>query len=91
MRVLRVDGLILPIRQAIVRCVADRNVASIPGSFTPTEIFRAWTAGASMVKVFPALLAPLVLRYLLPDRQSAARWLTAFAATASICRLMSRW
>ena len=40
-------------------------------------------AAGAMVKVFPVLLAPLVLRYLLPDWQRAARWLTAFAATAS--------
>ncbi len=48
--------------EAIVRCAANRNVASIPGSFTPTEIFRAWTAGASMVKVFPA--GPVGPRYI---------------------------
>jgi hypothetical protein len=41
-------------------------------------------AAGAMVKVFPVLLVPLVLRYLLPDWQRAARWLTAFAATASI-------
>jgi hypothetical protein len=40
-------------------------------------------AAGAMVKVFPALLAPLVLRYLLPDWQRAARWLAAFAAMAA--------
>ncbi|MBS3813423.1 bifunctional 4-hydroxy-2-oxoglutarate aldolase/2-dehydro-3-deoxy-phosphogluconate aldolase [Candidatus Bipolaricaulota bacterium] len=30
----------------------DRLVA--PGAFTPTEILRAWEAGADVVKVFPA-------------------------------------
>ena len=30
------------------------SVASIPGAFTPTEIVRAWQAGADVVKVFPA-------------------------------------
>ncbi|HZY86644.1 MAG TPA: hypothetical protein VFE78_17550, partial [Gemmataceae bacterium] len=38
-------------------------------------------AAGVMVKVFPALLAPLVLRYLLPDRKSALRWGAAFAVT----------
>jgi 2-dehydro-3-deoxyphosphogluconate aldolase/(4S)-4-hydroxy-2-oxoglutarate aldolase len=28
--------------------------AVIPGAFTPTEILRAWQAGADVVKVFPA-------------------------------------
>src|SRR5438132_8213817 len=27
---------------------------SIPGAYTPTEIMRAWTAGADVVKVFPS-------------------------------------
>jgi 2-dehydro-3-deoxyphosphogluconate aldolase/(4S)-4-hydroxy-2-oxoglutarate aldolase len=26
----------------------------IPGAFTPTEVLRAWQAGADVVKVFPA-------------------------------------
>ncbi|MFE2997750.1 bifunctional 4-hydroxy-2-oxoglutarate aldolase/2-dehydro-3-deoxy-phosphogluconate aldolase [Nocardia sp. NPDC059246] len=30
------------------------GVPVISGAFTPTEIHRAWTAGSSMVKVFPA-------------------------------------
>jgi hypothetical protein len=38
-------------------------------------------AAGAMVKVFPALLAPLVLRYLLPDRKSALRWGVAFVVT----------
>jgi hypothetical protein len=48
-------------------------------------------AAGAMVKVFPALLAPLVLRYLLPDWRSAARWLTAFATTASALLLWPLW
>jgi 2-dehydro-3-deoxyphosphogluconate aldolase/(4S)-4-hydroxy-2-oxoglutarate aldolase len=31
-----------------------RDVASMPGCFTPTEILEAWDAGADIVKVFPA-------------------------------------
>ncbi len=30
------------------------SVPVIPGAFTPTEIIKAWEAGADMVKVFPA-------------------------------------
>jgi 2-dehydro-3-deoxyphosphogluconate aldolase / (4S)-4-hydroxy-2-oxoglutarate aldolase len=31
-----------------------RNVACFPGALTPTEVVRAWNAGADAVKVFPA-------------------------------------
>jgi 2-dehydro-3-deoxyphosphogluconate aldolase/(4S)-4-hydroxy-2-oxoglutarate aldolase len=33
---------------------AEREVPFFPGALTPSEIHRAWHAGASMVKVFPA-------------------------------------
>ncbi len=56
-------------------CV-ERNVPAMPGAFTPTEIQTAWTAGAAVVKVFPAtklgpgyfkdLLAPLPHLKLIP-------------------------
>lgn len=59
----------------VAYCVA-RNVAVMPGAFTPTEIQTAWVAGASVVKVFPAtrlgpgyfkdLLAPLPHLKLMP-------------------------
>ncbi|KMP12551.1 2-dehydro-3-deoxyphosphogluconate aldolase [Candidatus Nitromaritima sp. SCGC AAA799-C22] len=32
----------------------ERQLAYFPGAFTPTEIEKAWNAGAAMVKVFPA-------------------------------------
>lgn len=34
-------------------CV-DEKVPIFPGALTPQEIYRAWRAGAAMVKVFPA-------------------------------------
>ncbi len=40
-------------------------------------------AAAMMLKVYPALLAPLLLRFLWPDRRAALVWATAFAATAA--------
>jgi 2-dehydro-3-deoxyphosphogluconate aldolase/(4S)-4-hydroxy-2-oxoglutarate aldolase len=59
----------------IAACVRN-NVPVMPGAFTPTEIYRAWTAGAAMVKVFPAtamgpqyikdILAPLKQVPLMP-------------------------
>ncbi|MDI6782574.1 MAG: bifunctional 4-hydroxy-2-oxoglutarate aldolase/2-dehydro-3-deoxy-phosphogluconate aldolase [bacterium] len=37
----------------------------IPGALTPTEIVRAWTAGADMVKIFPCgnLGGPPILKH----------------------------
>lgn len=32
----------------------DNDVAVFPGALTPTEVVRAWNAGADAVKVFPA-------------------------------------
>ncbi|MGH7959848.1 MAG: bifunctional 4-hydroxy-2-oxoglutarate aldolase/2-dehydro-3-deoxy-phosphogluconate aldolase [Opitutaceae bacterium] len=47
--------------EVAVACQA-RSVAFIPGAFTPAEIFRAWSAGADIVKVFP--IRPLGPSYL---------------------------
>ncbi|HYE59000.1 MAG TPA: bifunctional 4-hydroxy-2-oxoglutarate aldolase/2-dehydro-3-deoxy-phosphogluconate aldolase [Rhodothermales bacterium] len=48
--------------EVVARCHAA-EVAALPGAYTPTEILRAWTAGADVVKVFPATaLGPRYLR-----------------------------
>jgi 2-dehydro-3-deoxyphosphogluconate aldolase/(4S)-4-hydroxy-2-oxoglutarate aldolase len=71
---------------------------SIPGAFTPTEILRAWTAGADIVKVFPGtslgpqyfkdILAPLPQVRLTPtggvDLTNAADWIKAGAACLGV-------
>ena len=59
----------------IQKCVA-LDVPVFPGAYTPTEIYKAWSLGATMVKVFPAgklgpdyikeVLAPLNQIQLLP-------------------------
>jgi 2-dehydro-3-deoxyphosphogluconate aldolase / (4S)-4-hydroxy-2-oxoglutarate aldolase len=41
------------VEEVISACV-DQNIPVFPGALTPTEIYRAWTFGASMVKIFPA-------------------------------------
>lgn len=38
----------------IIRKAVALNIPIFPGAFTPTEINKAWRAGGSMVKVFPA-------------------------------------
>lgn len=47
--------IVTPIVDAAViqKCVAD-NIPIFCGAYTPTEIYQAWSLGASMVKVFPA-------------------------------------
>jgi 2-dehydro-3-deoxyphosphogluconate aldolase / (4S)-4-hydroxy-2-oxoglutarate aldolase len=66
---------------------------AVPGAFTPTEIFTAWTNGADVVKVFPStalgpgyfkdLLAPLPQLKLTPtggvDARNAGEWIKAGA------------
>jgi 2-dehydro-3-deoxyphosphogluconate aldolase / (4S)-4-hydroxy-2-oxoglutarate aldolase len=37
-----------------IRFCREQNVAVFPGALTPTEVVRAWQAGADAVKVFPA-------------------------------------
>ena len=41
-------------RRNVIEACQARQVASMPGCFTPTEILDAWDAGADVVKVFPA-------------------------------------
>jgi 2-dehydro-3-deoxyphosphogluconate aldolase/(4S)-4-hydroxy-2-oxoglutarate aldolase len=41
------------IDEGIITCCRTYGVAVLPGALTPTEIVRAWRAGADMVKVFP--------------------------------------
>ena len=37
----------------MIQAATDRRTPIIPGALSPTEIVRAWQAGASSVKVFP--------------------------------------
>ncbi|MDF1577027.1 MAG: bifunctional 4-hydroxy-2-oxoglutarate aldolase/2-dehydro-3-deoxy-phosphogluconate aldolase [Desulfurivibrionaceae bacterium] len=47
----------------VIEYGAKRNIPVIAGAFTPTEIYRAWAAGATMIKVFPCSVAgPAYLR-----------------------------
>jgi 2-dehydro-3-deoxyphosphogluconate aldolase / (4S)-4-hydroxy-2-oxoglutarate aldolase len=40
--------------EPVVRWCAEQGIPCFPGAFTPTEVFAAWEAGASAVKLFPA-------------------------------------
>jgi 2-dehydro-3-deoxyphosphogluconate aldolase/(4S)-4-hydroxy-2-oxoglutarate aldolase len=77
----------------IVATVKRYGKIMVPGAFTPTEILRAWSAGADVVKVFPStvlgpgyfrdILAPLPQLKLTPtggvDIKNAGEWIKAGA------------
>src|SRR6266852_1872756 len=42
------------LNEETIRLCGDWEVAIFPGALTPTEVVRAWKAGADAVKVFPA-------------------------------------
>jgi 2-dehydro-3-deoxyphosphogluconate aldolase/(4S)-4-hydroxy-2-oxoglutarate aldolase len=79
--------------ESIVAVALRNDKAVIPGALTPTEIWRAWSAGADVVKVFPStsvgpgyfkdILAPLPQLRLTPtggvDTKNAGDWIKAGA------------
>jgi len=38
----------------VIKSCVKKGVPVFPGAYTPTEIFQAWSWGASMVKIYPA-------------------------------------
>lgn len=42
------------LNEDVIRMAHRYSKPVVPGAFTPTEILRAWEAGADVVKVFPA-------------------------------------
>jgi 2-dehydro-3-deoxyphosphogluconate aldolase/(4S)-4-hydroxy-2-oxoglutarate aldolase len=42
------------LKETVIEMAKRYSKVVIPGAFTPTEILRAWEAGADVVKVFPA-------------------------------------
>jgi 2-dehydro-3-deoxyphosphogluconate aldolase/(4S)-4-hydroxy-2-oxoglutarate aldolase len=78
---------------SVIEITRRLGKVSIPGAYSPTEIFAAWSAGADVVKIFPAttlgpgylrdLLAPMPFLKLTPtggvDLKTAADWIRAGA------------
>jgi len=64
------------INEEVIKTCVSEQIPIFPGAYTPSEIYKAWTLGASMVKVFPAtrlgpeyikeVLAPLNTIKLIP-------------------------
>jgi len=51
------------INKKVIRVCVKKGIPIFPGAFTPSEIYKAWTLGASMVKVFPTTaLGPAYIR-----------------------------
>jgi 2-dehydro-3-deoxyphosphogluconate aldolase/(4S)-4-hydroxy-2-oxoglutarate aldolase len=83
---------------AVLELCHGHDVAVMPGCFSPTEIFAAWTAGADIVKVFPAtalgpgyfkdLRGPLPQIKLMPTGgvtlDNAGEWIAAGAAALGV-------
>lgn len=79
--------------EAVHSATKANGKLSLPGAMTPTEILRAWGAGADIVKVFPSttlgpgyikdVLAPLPHVRLMPtggvDAKNAGDWIRAGA------------
>lgn len=42
------------INPRVIKIAVDKGIPIIPGAYTPTEIYNAWSLGAYMVKIFPA-------------------------------------
>ena len=82
----------------VVEAAHEADAAAMPGCLTPTEIQRAYEAGADVVKVFPAgalgadylksVLAPLPHLRLMPTGgvtvENAAEWLRAGAVAVGV-------
>jgi Entner-Doudoroff aldolase len=79
--------------EAVVAAAREAGLASMPGTFTPTEMMRAHRAGAALVKLFPQpgagptyvrqILGPLPMLRIVPtsgvDASNAAAYLEAGA------------
>ncbi|MGH9374170.1 MAG: bifunctional 4-hydroxy-2-oxoglutarate aldolase/2-dehydro-3-deoxy-phosphogluconate aldolase [Vicinamibacterales bacterium] len=85
-------------RREVIEACQARDVAAMPGCFTPTEILEAWDAGADVVKVFPAtalgpgyvkdVRAPLPQLKLMPTGgvtvENAGDWIRAGAVAVGV-------
>ena len=82
----------------VIRMAHRYDCVAVPGAMTPTEIFTAWSAGADVVKVFPAnhfgpqylrdIHGPLPQVKLTPtggvDLNTAADWIKAGAVAIGV-------
>jgi 2-dehydro-3-deoxyphosphogluconate aldolase / (4S)-4-hydroxy-2-oxoglutarate aldolase len=86
------------LRPELIRVCHERDIAVVPGCFSPTEILSAHEAGADIVKVFPAtslgpqfikdVRAPLPALKLMPtggvSLENAGEWIRAGAVAVGV-------
>ncbi|GAA4396133.1 bifunctional 4-hydroxy-2-oxoglutarate aldolase/2-dehydro-3-deoxy-phosphogluconate aldolase [Nibrella viscosa] len=81
--------IVTPIlEKAVIKACLKQEIPVFPGALTPTEIYKAWSLGAAMVKVYPVavmgpgyikdLKAPLNQIKLLPTGGISLQNMTAF-------------
>jgi 2-dehydro-3-deoxyphosphogluconate aldolase/(4S)-4-hydroxy-2-oxoglutarate aldolase len=80
--------------ESTIGLCTEAGVPVIPGAATPTEMLRAWRAGASAVKVFPAsvfgpeylghVLAPLPELRLIPSGGIGMEHVTEYLAAGAV-------
>ncbi|GAA4469900.1 bifunctional 4-hydroxy-2-oxoglutarate aldolase/2-dehydro-3-deoxy-phosphogluconate aldolase [Nibrella saemangeumensis] len=81
--------IVTPIlEKKIIKACQKQEIPIFPGAFTPTEIYKAWSLGVTMVKVYPAaamgpgyikdLKAPLNQIKLLPTGGISLQNMAAF-------------
>lgn len=94
-----VKYLVTPVTDpSVIDRALENGVPLIPGGFTPSELFSAWSRGVAAVKIFPAgrlgpgyvkdLRGPFPDMVVVPsggvDLDSATQWLRAGAAAVSV-------
>ena len=42
------------INKKVIKTCVKKNIPIFPGAYTPSEIYKAWSLGAAIVKIFPA-------------------------------------
>jgi len=73
----RAQFIVTPvINEEVIKACVSENIPIFPGAYTPSEIYKAWSLGATMIKLFPAsdlkpgfvkeVLAPLDFVSLVP-------------------------
>jgi 2-dehydro-3-deoxyphosphogluconate aldolase/(4S)-4-hydroxy-2-oxoglutarate aldolase len=57
------------INEEVIKACVEQQIPIFPGAYTPTEIYKAWDLGATMVKIFPATTPQYIKEILGPLNQ----------------------
>src|SRR5882724_11636957 len=71
--------------KAVIKSCVKKKIPVFPGAYTPTEIYKAWSLGAAMVKVFPATgLGPGYIREVLAPLNKLALLAVGGVSTGNV-------